>query len=185
MDDEAVADFFDQQVDHGRRPEQFMRVWAHTHPGTSAQPSGIDEDTFQRVFGKCNWAVMFILARGGQTYARLRFGVGPGGQMLIPVEVDYSRPFPPSDHQAWREEYELYVQAEPEFTPLHQIAATLLTAGGDEEDLAERHHRRLHQWHEEDSFDSHELTDAEALALLEAELDERARREQEACNDPF
>jgi proteasome lid subunit RPN8/RPN11 len=72
FDDAAVADFFDQQIERGRRPEQFARVWVHTHPGESAEPSATDEETFQRVFGRCNWSVMFILACGGQIYCRLR-----------------------------------------------------------------------------------------------------------------
>ena len=45
FDDEAVADFFDSQVDAGRKPEQFARVWLHTHPGNSAQPSSVDEES--------------------------------------------------------------------------------------------------------------------------------------------
>ncbi len=105
FDDEAVADFFDRQVDAGRRPEQFARLWIHTHPGGSAQPSVTDERTFSRVFGRCQWAVMFILARGGRSRALLRFNVGPGGQVAIPVEVDYSRPFEASDRDAWEAEY--------------------------------------------------------------------------------
>ena len=80
FDDQAVADFFDRQVDLGRRPEQFGRTWVHTHPGNSPQPSMTDEDTFARVFGRTDWAVMLILARQGQSYARLRFHVGPGGR---------------------------------------------------------------------------------------------------------
>ena len=59
--------------------EQFGRIWVHTHPGNCPQPSSVDEETFARVFGRTDWAVMFILARGGQSYARLRFHVGPGG----------------------------------------------------------------------------------------------------------
>lgn len=109
FDDEAVADFFDTQIDAGRQPQQFARLWMHTHPGSSAAPSGTDEETFARVFGGCDWAVMFILARGGETYARLRFGAGPGGAMLIAVTVDYGMPFPPSDHDVWQAEYEANV----------------------------------------------------------------------------
>jgi proteasome lid subunit RPN8/RPN11 len=41
FDDEAVADFFDAQGDAGRRPDQFARIWLHTHPGESPQPSGV------------------------------------------------------------------------------------------------------------------------------------------------
>ena len=57
---------------------------------------------------------MFILARGGQSYARLRFNVGPGGDLDLPVSVDYSRPFTGSDHAAWKAEYLACVErAEP------------------------------------------------------------------------
>jgi proteasome lid subunit RPN8/RPN11 len=115
FDDAAVADFYEEQVDQGRLPAQFSRIWLHTHPGSSPNPSSVDEETFARVFGGCDWAVMAILARGGQTYARLRFNVGPGGEMLIPIEVDYSLPFGGSDHAAWQAEYDTHVHPETRF----------------------------------------------------------------------
>jgi len=105
FDDATVADFFDRQVDQGMRPERFARIWVHTHPGMGPRPSGTDEETFWRVFGKTDWAVMFILARECQTYTRLSFHVGPGGSLVIPVEVDYGRPFAASSEGAWEEEY--------------------------------------------------------------------------------
>jgi len=105
FDDDSVADFFDEQVDRGLKPDRFARVWIHTHPGDSPQPSSTDEATFARVFGHAQWAVMFILACGGQSYARLRFGVGPGGAMEIPIEVDFELPFAGSDHDSWEAEY--------------------------------------------------------------------------------
>lgn len=94
FDDAAVADFFDEMVDAGRAPESFARVWIHTHPGASAAPSAVDERTFDRVFGRCAWAVMFILARGGETYCRLR-ALTPGSRPMlqerqVPVRVDFS-----------------------------------------------------------------------------------------------
>ena len=113
FDDDAVADFFESQVDAGRRPEQFGRIWLHTHPGDSPQPSTVDEETFERVFGRCEWAVMFVLGRGGKTYARLRFNVGPGCQAVIPVEVDYGREFGPTDHEAWKAEYQGNIRSDP------------------------------------------------------------------------
>ncbi|MBN2579370.1 MAG: hypothetical protein JXB10_10295 [Pirellulales bacterium] len=115
FDDVAVADFFDQQVDRGLKPQQFARIWVHTHPGDCPQPSDTDEETFGRVFGATDWALMFILAQNGQSYARLRFNAGPGGEMPIPVAVDYRRPFPASDHDAWRAEYSANVQEEEFF----------------------------------------------------------------------
>src|SRR4051812_42770484 len=72
FDDNSVADYFDGQVDQGRRPEQFARIWVHTHPGDSPYPSCTDEETFARCFGGSDWAVMLIVARGGESYARLR-----------------------------------------------------------------------------------------------------------------
>ena len=111
LEDEAVADHFESQVDAGRKPEEFFRIWLHSHPGDSADPSATDEATFQRVFGGCDWAVMCIVAQDGRTYARLRFNVGPGGQLLIPVHVDYSRPFGPTDQDAWKQEYQANIKA--------------------------------------------------------------------------
>ena len=110
FEDEAVAGLFDRQVDLGRKPEQFARIWCHSHPFDSPQPSGVDEETFSRVFGDCQWAVMFILAGNNSCYARLSFNVGPGCQVLIPVEVDYSPDFGPSDKEAWDSEYQANVR---------------------------------------------------------------------------
>jgi len=112
FDDVSVADFFDRQVDAERRPEQFARVWVHTHPGGCPAPSPTDEETFARVFGRSDWAVMFILAAGGQTYSRLGFHVGPGGSLELPVSVDYGLPFNASDHEAWAKEHEANVRIE-------------------------------------------------------------------------
>ena len=55
---------------------------------------------------------MFIAAGEGQTYARLRFNVGPGGAIEIPVEVEYRSPFSGSDLDAWEQEYLANVRAE-------------------------------------------------------------------------
>ncbi len=111
FDDESVADFFDRQVDQGHRPEQFARCWVHTHPGNCPNPSAVDEETFARVFGGSDFAIMLILARGGKIYARLRFNVGPGGAVLIPVEVDYACSFAGSDPEAWDLEYRTNIDA--------------------------------------------------------------------------
>jgi hypothetical protein len=105
FEDESVADFFDQQVDAGRPLETFGRIWIHTHPGDSPLPSSTDEKTFARVFGGAHWAVMFILAQGGHTYAQLRFNVGPGLEIEIPVAQDYTRLFHGCDPAGWEAEY--------------------------------------------------------------------------------
>jgi proteasome lid subunit RPN8/RPN11 len=117
--DAAVAEFFDEQIDAGRQPEQFGRIWIHTHPGSSAEPSHVDEETFRRVFGPCDWAVMFIVARDGETYCRLRFRAGPGGAWEIPALVDFERDFAGSNRDAWAAEYEAtVVKAKPPLASL-------------------------------------------------------------------
>ena len=118
FEDPAVADFFDEQIDLGRKPEQFARVWIHTHPGDSAQPSLTDERTFGRVFGHCDWAVMAILARGGEHSARLRFNTGPKADVVIRTRVDWSEPFGGSDQQGWQAQYRASVTEDQVVLPL-------------------------------------------------------------------
>ena len=116
FDDASVAELFDDQVDQGRRPEQFGRIWVHTHPGLSAMPSSVDETTFRNVFGRCDWSLMFILARGGASYARLQFRTGPGASLRLPVRIEWGRPFDGTDECGWQTEYELCVRS---FDELH------------------------------------------------------------------
>ena len=117
FDDQAVADHFDDFVDLGCTPERFARIWVHTHPGDSAIPSSTDEETFARCFGSSDWAIMFILARGGETYAKLALNTGPGGDLMLPVEIDFSRPMPASEEQDWEQEYRTSVTEECLFQP--------------------------------------------------------------------
>jgi hypothetical protein len=120
--DDAVADFFDRCVDGGLAPQQFGRIWCHTHPGASVTPSSVDEETFAGCFGHCDWSLMFILGRTSRTYARLAFGAGPGGRIRLPVGVDWaswpgylvaeSASMSPLI-EAWHQEYAAHVQVAP------------------------------------------------------------------------
>jgi hypothetical protein len=114
FNDNAVAQFFDAQVDAGRQPSQFARIWIHTHPEISAQPSLTDEETFLRVFDRTDWAVMFILSKTDEIYCRMRFNVGPGGDLEIPVSVEYRDEFAGSDFSGWEAEYLANVRIMPE-----------------------------------------------------------------------
>lgn len=137
FDDDSVADFFDQQVDAGRRPEQFGRIWIHTHPGDCPRPSLTDEETFDRVFGSSDWAVMFILASQGPSYARLRFHVGPRAEFEIPVHVDYGRPFGGCDPEAWEHEYLANVQPQKLAHTITSGSEPLLASPLDEEPISD------------------------------------------------
>ncbi|OHB47829.1 MAG: hypothetical protein A2Y10_16350 [Planctomycetes bacterium GWF2_41_51] len=110
FDDNAVADFFEAQVDFGRKPQQFARIWCHTHPGDSPEPSLTDEDTFKRVFGHCDWAVMFVLAQDDSAYARLSFNTGPKAQIMLPVRVDYSKEFNGTELPIWEKDFKENIQ---------------------------------------------------------------------------
>ena len=143
FDDDAVGEYFDRCVDQGLHPKRFGRIWLHTHPGASATPSGMDEATFARVFGSCDWAVMFILARTGETYARLAFSAGPGGRMQLPVQVDWTA-WPEAlsgvegalarHLQQWHEEFSASIQLLPSILPQRRgaIEEAKALAGDDD-----------------------------------------------------
>ena len=52
FDDQSVADYFDAQVVEGRKPEEFFRLFMHTHPVDSPQPSLTDEESAPDVSGQ-------------------------------------------------------------------------------------------------------------------------------------
>ena len=140
MEDQAVADLMDQCVDRGLTPERCLRIWCHTHPGSSARPSSTDEETFDRVFGACDWAVMFILSRTSETYARLSLHVGPGAALQLAVKVDWSE-WPeillnpefsfPDLLNAWQQEFSTNIQPIPVFLPTfaNRFPAASMEAG--------------------------------------------------------
>jgi hypothetical protein len=113
FDDAAIANFFDEHVDQGLKPDSFARIWIHTHPGASAQPSLTDEETFARCFGRSDWAVMAILAKSGQAFARLQVNVGPKAGIRIPIDIDYGCAFPQTNQKSWIDEYDRFVGPEP------------------------------------------------------------------------
>jgi len=45
------------------------------------------------------------LAQNAGTFARLRFNAGPGGEVKIPVCVDYSCEFDAADFEVWQQQY--------------------------------------------------------------------------------
>jgi hypothetical protein len=107
--DSACNQLVLQMHEKGIPQAQFDRVWVHTHPGNSATPSGTDEENLINTYGNADWMIMFILAKGGETYCRLRMKPQlPGGpivSMNIPHEIDWTNEFQAADHAAWELEY--------------------------------------------------------------------------------
>jgi len=105
QDEEDSARFVEKMFDSGIAPWQCQNIWIHTHPGNGPDPSGQDETNFNKSFSHPHWAIFFIVARGGATYCRVRHNVGPGIEVEIDHEIDYSAEFRGTDHKAWEEEY--------------------------------------------------------------------------------
>jgi proteasome lid subunit RPN8/RPN11 len=137
FDDESVANLFEDQVATGRKPQEFARLWLHTHPGDSPEPSMTDEATFTRVFGTCDWSVMCIVAQDGSTFARLRFNAGPGGEIKIPVGVDYSYEFAHTDFELWKQQYKANVFLEHIFKPADNGILPVLEKSAAEEEVSD------------------------------------------------
>lgn len=135
FDDDEWAEWGVQQDQLGRTPEETQSIWIHTHPDNSATPSSWDEKTAVKIFGKCGWWVMYILAKGGHQTCRLThngdarqspwlphlFGADkklgcqltPDGDILLPtmsleVKIDHDGCYEgvtQEDREAWEEEY--------------------------------------------------------------------------------
>lgn len=89
FDQEHSSELFEELYGQGFEPVQCQRVWVHTHPGYSAEPSSTDERTFAESFSRVDWGVMFILAEGGQTYCRLKVNSPFRQESLLPMRVDW------------------------------------------------------------------------------------------------
>lgn len=72
MDDISNVKLLARHASEGLQPFQCQRIWIHTHPGSSASPSGTDHSTLDRISENAPWFVMFIMAKGGQTTCKLR-----------------------------------------------------------------------------------------------------------------
>jgi len=71
MDDESLSELGEAMTKKRVVPWRYTRVWIHTHPGESPTPSSKDWETFREIFGRSNWAIMFVLAKGGQTHCQM------------------------------------------------------------------------------------------------------------------
>jgi len=169
FDDHAIANHIEDFADQGIGPDRSFRVWIHTHPGRSAAPSMVDEDTFARCFGRCDWAAMLIQGREQENYCRIRFNAGPGGQIIIPVQFDWaSLPTWLSDNAAqmpqllasWADEMFACVRELPD--PIYQPPAR--SFGG------KRARRRRRRREADDSMYPMDLNDQNEIAAL-SELD--------------
>ncbi len=90
FDEDAQTEWIEDHMEAGDHPDSFLRVWAHTHPGASADPSGTDWDTFQEAMGKMPWGVMLILGTSNEFVCVFRAG---DDMLNLDVEIE-PRPIP-------------------------------------------------------------------------------------------
>lgn len=103
---EGIANFYEDCIDCGLKPIQYSRVWIHTHPSGVHGPSSTDEKNFSEIFGNCDWAVMYILAKDNVDYCALQFNNMPAHRVeLTGSRVDFLIPFPASNVLEWEKEY--------------------------------------------------------------------------------
>lgn len=112
MDKDGLSDFIETMADQDISPGECMRVWLHTHPGSSPSPSGTDEKTFEGLMEKYPYIVMLIIAKGGAQFGRIGFTQGCGGYADVDWEVDWTIPGEAVDFDEWDAEYEAFVHEE-------------------------------------------------------------------------
>ena len=114
IDDDAIGTFANNMLEkYNLPPAQTCRINIHTHPGNSAQPSQYDETEFEDNFRTSSFAVMMILAKGNQTYARLKTNDPFEYETILDIAVDWHGQFEAADHETWKKEFELNVKDPP------------------------------------------------------------------------
>ena len=89
FDDLGIANFMEDMADLGYSPAQYARIWIHTHPEMAATPSQTDETTFAEKFSDSDWAVMAIISKTNDTYARYKVNSHISMCERIPWVVDW------------------------------------------------------------------------------------------------
>jgi proteasome lid subunit RPN8/RPN11 len=106
--DKPRIEFGESMLQKGISGKRWANFVAHTHPGSSATPSSVDETNFRDKYSDGEISIMFILARGGEVTCRVKFNVGPAYWIDIAYDAGegWTGPFPASDEKAWKEEYD-------------------------------------------------------------------------------
>ena len=108
MEDDGLLVYQDAMLAKNYDPWQFRSIWIHTHPGSSANPSGTDETTYTKFFKDKDFGIMYILAKGGSEYARIHTQNQFTKQdIIVDCEIDFSssKAWDASTLKTWDKEY--------------------------------------------------------------------------------
>lgn len=97
--------YVDEMVDEGISPNRSFRVWIHTHPGSSPNPSSTDWKTFNELMENYPWFAMLIIDRSHNTYGYLKLTQGPGLSKQVDISIDWNYPCQEIDFQELDNEY--------------------------------------------------------------------------------
>jgi proteasome lid subunit RPN8/RPN11 len=92
MDENALERYFEEQEEKGLPISSFFRIWIHTHPNMTPSPSSVDEENFKDMFSTCTWAIMVIVGKDEEVYARLQLNkvdVVGKFETKLNVEIDW------------------------------------------------------------------------------------------------
>lgn len=91
IDSDAILEYYDKLADKDIPLQQGTRVWFHTHPQMSAQPSSTDTDTFAETFDNPDWSIMAILSQTNDMTARLKLTTEFAAlEEDIDIKIDWS-----------------------------------------------------------------------------------------------
>ena len=115
LDTNDIAEDAERTLDMGLSPWQTHNILCHTHPSANTDPSGVDEENFEKAFSHPNWAIMLIVGKDGSTYCRLKMNTGPGTISLLDVVIEYGVQFSGSNPTKWEKEYKAKVSQKESF----------------------------------------------------------------------
>lgn len=112
MDGAGLTEYLSRMDDQGFSPGHCFRVWLHTHPGDSPEPSGTDWTQYEKLKTTYEypWFAMLIISRTGKKFGRMFFSQGPGGESEVKWDVDWGYPGEEVIFEDWDEEYKTYVE---------------------------------------------------------------------------
>lgn len=119
IDENSHASFMHVMAfDRNLPVECYMRIWTHTHPGISPQPSNTDEKFFSENYVNCDWAIMFIYACDGtpyptpnNTFCRLRIKDQKLNAYLEgTIDVEIIDPLPVELLKQWDDEFDANIK---------------------------------------------------------------------------
>lgn len=192
FDDEGLAEYAEEMAfENELQPAEFQRILIHTHPGSSAAPSGTDETNFDEKMSDCSWSIMFILAKGGQTTCALKYK-NPAIRVEIGCMIDFLEPFDASCQEEWEKEYEELVNIKKYLqTTVYPLSKSI---GNNNRFNSIPHKARNHSHHSarfdddggygfDDGFNDEYDTGTNGLSLMEEQMEAEAQEIEEELID--